>query len=55
MVLLVLLNVLEDNEARGLYDRTGFQHIRQNLTYILAGGALAELAQSICNLGALLS
>ena len=52
---LVLLNVLENNKARGLYDRTGFQHIRQNLTYILAGSALAELAQSIGNLGALLS
>lgn len=43
---LVHLNVLENNPARALYLRTGFQHIRENLTYVLVGDALADLARA---------
>lgn len=41
---LIQLNVHEDNAARQFYDRAGFQHLRECLTYAIGGGAMRDLA-----------
>jgi GNAT superfamily N-acetyltransferase len=41
---IVELTVRADNPAQTFYLRTGFTHLPQCLTYVLAGPALAELA-----------
>lgn len=43
-ILLIQLNVHEDNAARQFYDRAGFQHLRECLTYAIGGGAMRDLA-----------
>jgi ribosomal protein S18 acetylase RimI-like enzyme len=51
---LMELNVREDNPARNLYSRAGFQHIPQCLTYIIAGPSLLELAGILNNVASLI-
>jgi ribosomal protein S18 acetylase RimI-like enzyme len=41
---IVELTVRADNPAQGFYQRGGFQHLPHCLTYVLAGPALAALA-----------
>jgi GNAT superfamily N-acetyltransferase len=41
---LIQLNVHEENAARPFYDRAGFQHLRECLTYAIGGGAMRDLA-----------
>jgi ribosomal protein S18 acetylase RimI-like enzyme len=41
---LIQLNVHEENAARQFYDRSGFQHLRECLTYAIGGGAMRDLA-----------
>ena len=41
---LIQLNVHEDNAARQFYDRAGFQHLRECLTYAIGGGPMRDLA-----------
>lgn len=43
---IVELTVRADNSAQAFYLRSGFQHLPQCLTYVLAGPALARLADS---------
>ena len=43
-VLLIQLNVHEENAARQFYDRTGFRHLRECLTYAIGGDAMRDLA-----------
>jgi ribosomal protein S18 acetylase RimI-like enzyme len=43
---IVELTVRADNPAQGFYQRGGFQHLPHCLTYVLAGPALAALAES---------
>jgi hypothetical protein len=40
---LIQLNVLADNAARRFYDRAGFHHRRDCLTYAIAGSAMSDL------------
>jgi GNAT superfamily N-acetyltransferase len=42
---IVELTVRADNPAQVFYQRNGFAHLPQCLTYVLAGSALAELAE----------
>jgi ribosomal protein S18 acetylase RimI-like enzyme len=42
---IVELTVRADNPAQSFYSRSGFQHLPQCLTYVLAGSALAALAE----------
>jgi ribosomal protein S18 acetylase RimI-like enzyme len=42
---IVELTVRADNPAQAFYRRTGFTHLPQCLTYVLAGPALAKLAE----------
>ncbi len=42
---IVELTVHSDNPAQAFYQRTGFQPLPQCLTYVLAGPALAALAE----------
>jgi GNAT superfamily N-acetyltransferase len=42
---IVELTVRADNPAQGFYLRSGFQHLPNCLTYVLAGPALAALAE----------
>jgi ribosomal protein S18 acetylase RimI-like enzyme len=42
---IVELTVRADNPAQAFYLRSGFQHLPQCLTYVLAGPALAALAE----------
>ena len=42
---IVELTVRDDNPARSFYQRAGFQPLPQCLTYVLAGTALAALAE----------
>jgi ribosomal protein S18 acetylase RimI-like enzyme len=44
---LMELNVREDNPARQLYSRAGFQHLPHCLTYIIAGPGLMQLAGNL--------
>jgi GNAT superfamily N-acetyltransferase len=44
---IVELTVRADNPAQGFYQREGFCHLPHCLTYVLAGPALAALAD--CN------
>ena len=41
---LIQLNVHEENVARQFYDRAGFRHLRECLTYAIGGGAMRDLA-----------
>jgi GNAT superfamily N-acetyltransferase len=43
---IVELTVRADNPAQEFYQRAGFQHLPHCLTYVLAGPALATLAES---------
>jgi ribosomal protein S18 acetylase RimI-like enzyme len=43
---IIELVVREDNPARRFYGRTGFQPVSQCLTYVLAGPALSDLAET---------
>ena len=48
---IVELTVHADNPAQAFYQRSGFQHLPQCLTYVLAGPALEALAeQNDCKL-----
>ncbi len=42
---IVELTVHADNSAQAFYQRSGFQHLPHCLTYVLAGPALAALAE----------
>ncbi len=42
---IVELTVRADNPAQEFYQRSGFAHLPQCLTYVLAGPALAALAE----------
>ena len=50
---LMELNVLEDNPARQLYSRAGFQHLPQCLTYVIAGPGLLQLAGTLTDFAGL--
>jgi GNAT superfamily N-acetyltransferase len=52
---MIELVVRAGNPARRLYVRSGFQPVRRCLTYVLAGPALSNLAESSIDLLALLS
>lgn len=41
---LIQLNVHEGNSARQFYDRAGFQHLPECLTYAIGGGRMRDLA-----------
>jgi GNAT superfamily N-acetyltransferase len=47
----VELMVRTQNPARRLYERAGFECVRGAMTYVLAGDALASLAQALQTLG----
>src|SRR5689334_15574098 len=47
----VELMVRTQNPARRLYERVGFERVRGAMTYVLAGNALAALAQALEALG----
>jgi ribosomal protein S18 acetylase RimI-like enzyme len=47
----VELMVRVQNPARRLYERAGFEHVRGALTYVLAGDALATLAEALQSIG----
>lgn len=51
---LMELHVRDDNPARGLYSRVGFQQVQQCVTYVIAGPALLKLAEVVSDAAALL-
>ena len=49
------LIVRAENPARRLYERVGFEPVRGAVTYVLAGNALAALAQVLQTIGTAVS